>query len=104
MEMQLLEVKALTKKVSRFQRYPISILEALYIWSPTIKYVDAMMKNYYQKVIDFVQVGYTTPGERTRSHLYSTDISKLSSVPAIHVNGDKPEVTLKYSFCSVSFD
>lgn len=38
------------------------------------------------------QIGYTTPGERTRSTRYCTDVAKMCSMPVIHVNGDDPEV------------
>ncbi|KAL1784790.1 putative 2-oxoglutarate dehydrogenase E1 component DHKTD1, mitochondrial [Sigmodon hispidus] len=37
------------------------------------------------------QLGYTTPAERGRSSLYSSDIGKLVGCAIIHVNGDSPE-------------
>uniref|UniRef100_A0A8C0ZMX8 2-oxoadipate dehydrogenase complex component E1 n=1 Tax=Castor canadensis TaxID=51338 RepID=A0A8C0ZMX8_CASCN len=37
------------------------------------------------------QLGYTTPAERGRSSLYSSDIGKLVGCAIIHVNGDRPE-------------
>ena len=40
---------------------------------------------------DFLQVGFTTPGERGRSSRHCTDIAKQVSAPVLHVNGDHPE-------------
>lgn len=41
------------------------------------------------------QLGYTTPAERGRSSLYSSDIGKLVGCAVIHVNGDSPEEVLR---------
>ncbi|XP_066951932.1 2-oxoadipate dehydrogenase complex component E1 [Macrobrachium rosenbergii] len=41
------------------------------------------------------QVGYTTPGERSRSTVYCTDVAKMCGMPVIHVNGDEPEAVVK---------
>lgn len=49
------------------------------------------------------QVGYTTPGERTRSTRYCTDIAKMCSMPVIHVNGDDPEVVFFSPACFFYF-
>lgn len=37
------------------------------------------------------QLGFTTPGERGRSSMYSSDIGKMIGCPVLHVNGDNPE-------------
>ncbi|KAK3878448.1 hypothetical protein Pcinc_016908 [Petrolisthes cinctipes] len=49
------------------------------------------------------QVGYTTPGERTRSTTYCTDIAKMCSFPVIHVNGDHPEAVMKAARLAVRY-
>ncbi|XP_042218066.1 probable 2-oxoglutarate dehydrogenase E1 component DHKTD1, mitochondrial isoform X2 [Homarus americanus] len=49
------------------------------------------------------QVGYTTPGERTRSSTYCTDIAKMCSMPVIHVNGDDPEAVVKAARLAVQY-
>uniref|UniRef100_A0ABK0LN58 2-oxoadipate dehydrogenase complex component E1 n=1 Tax=Rattus norvegicus TaxID=10116 RepID=A0ABK0LN58_RAT len=41
------------------------------------------------------QLGYTTPAERGRSSLYSSDIGKLVGCAIIHVNGDSPEEVVR---------
>ncbi|KAM4828498.1 2-oxoadipate dehydrogenase complex component E1 isoform 2-T2 [Thomomys bottae] len=41
------------------------------------------------------QLGYTTPAERGRSSLYSSDIGKLVGCAIIHVNGDRPEEVVR---------
>jgi probable 2-oxoglutarate dehydrogenase E1 component DHKTD1 len=38
------------------------------------------------------QVGYTTPGDRSRSSRYCSDIAKSVNAPVIHVNSDDPEM------------
>lgn len=37
------------------------------------------------------QLGFTTPGERGRSSMYSSDVGKMIGCPVLHVNGDHPE-------------
>ncbi|XP_045604597.1 2-oxoadipate dehydrogenase complex component E1 [Procambarus clarkii] len=49
------------------------------------------------------QVGYTTPGERTRSSTYCTDIAKMCGMPVIHVNGDDPEAVVRAARLSVQY-
>lgn len=49
------------------------------------------------------QVGYTTPGERTRSTRYCTDIAKMCSMPVIHVNGDDPVAVVKAARLAVQY-
>ncbi|OBS71972.1 hypothetical protein A6R68_13454 [Neotoma lepida] len=41
------------------------------------------------------QLGYTTPAERGRSSLYSSDIGKVVGCAIIHVNGDSPEEVVR---------
>ncbi|KAK7821099.1 hypothetical protein U0070_020461 [Myodes glareolus] len=41
------------------------------------------------------QLGYTTPAERGRSSLYSSDIGKSVGCAIIHVNGDSPEEVVR---------
>ncbi|XP_071529922.1 2-oxoadipate dehydrogenase complex component E1-like [Panulirus ornatus] len=49
------------------------------------------------------QVGYTTPGERSRSSMYCTDIAKMCGMPVIHVNGDHPEAVVRATQIAVSY-
>ncbi|KAK8735275.1 hypothetical protein OTU49_005597 [Cherax quadricarinatus] len=49
------------------------------------------------------QIGYTTPGERTRSSDYCTDIAKMCSMPVIHVNGGNPEAVVKAAHLAVQY-
>ncbi|KAG0711627.1 putative OGDH E1 component DHKTD1, mitochondrial [Chionoecetes opilio] len=49
------------------------------------------------------QIGYTTPGERTRSSQYCTDVAKMCSLPVIHVNGDQPEAVVKAARLAVQY-
>ncbi|XP_068204205.1 2-oxoadipate dehydrogenase complex component E1 [Palaemon carinicauda] len=49
------------------------------------------------------QVGYTTPGERSRSTVYCTDVAKMCSMPVIHVNGDHPEAVVKATRLAVKY-
>lgn len=49
------------------------------------------------------QIGYTTPGERTRSTRYCTDVAKMCSMPVIHVNGDDPEAVVKAARLAVAY-
>ncbi|XP_055449795.1 2-oxoadipate dehydrogenase complex component E1 [Psammomys obesus] len=41
------------------------------------------------------QLGYTTPAERGRSSLYSSDIGKVVGCAIIHINGDCPEEVVR---------
>lgn len=49
------------------------------------------------------QIGYTTPGERTRSSEYCTDVAKMCGMPVIHVNGDQPEAVVKAARLAVQY-
>jgi len=37
------------------------------------------------------QIGFTTPGEQSRSTSYCTDIARMLQIPIFHVNGNDPE-------------
>lgn len=41
------------------------------------------------------QLGFTTPGERGRSSMYSSDVGKMIGCPVLHVNGDNPEEVVR---------
>ncbi|XP_073248521.1 2-oxoadipate dehydrogenase complex component E1-like [Porites lutea] len=41
------------------------------------------------------QLGFTTPGERGRSSLYTSDVGKMIGCPVFHVNGDNPEEVVR---------
>ncbi|KAL4658454.1 putative 2-oxoglutarate dehydrogenase E1 component DHKTD1, mitochondrial [Arapaima gigas] len=49
------------------------------------------------------QVGYTTPSERGRSSLYSSDIGKMVGCAVIHVNGDYAEDVLRATRLAVDY-
>ncbi|KAK7071265.1 putative 2-oxoglutarate dehydrogenase E1 component DHKTD1, mitochondrial [Halocaridina rubra] len=49
------------------------------------------------------QVGYTTPGERSRSTRYCTDVAKMCGMPVIHVNGDDPEAVVMATRLAVQY-
>eukprot|EP00126_Sphaerothecum_destruens_P010028 Sdes_comp20660_c0_seq1m15970 len=48
------------------------------------------------------QLGFTTPADRGRSSMYSSDIGKIIDCPVIHVNGDYPEEVAKA--CRIAAD
>ncbi|KAK2717942.1 2-oxoadipate dehydrogenase complex component E1-like [Artemia franciscana] len=49
------------------------------------------------------QIGYTTPGDRTRSSRYATDIAKMIEAPVLHVNGDDPEAVIKSAIIAADY-
>ncbi|KAG8440021.1 hypothetical protein GDO86_005987 [Hymenochirus boettgeri] len=49
------------------------------------------------------QLGYTTPSERGRSSLYSSDVGKIVGCAVIHVNGDDPEEVLRSAKLAVEY-
>lgn len=49
------------------------------------------------------QLGFTTPAERGRSSLYSSDLAKMISAPVLHVNGDDPEMVIKAARIAVGY-
>ncbi|XP_040199327.1 probable 2-oxoglutarate dehydrogenase E1 component DHKTD1, mitochondrial isoform X1 [Rana temporaria] len=49
------------------------------------------------------QVGYTTPSDRGRSSLYTSDVGKLVDCAVVHVNGDVPEEVLKATRLAVEY-
>ncbi|NP_001084395.1 probable 2-oxoglutarate dehydrogenase E1 component DHKTD1, mitochondrial [Xenopus laevis] len=49
------------------------------------------------------QLGYTTPAERGRSSLYSSDVGKIVGCAVIHVNGDDPEEVLRATRLAVEY-
>ncbi|KAG8576947.1 hypothetical protein GDO81_010025 [Engystomops pustulosus] len=49
------------------------------------------------------QLGYTTPSDRSRSSLYSSDIGKIVGCAVIHVNGDCPEEVLRATRLAVEY-
>ncbi|XP_028933578.1 probable 2-oxoglutarate dehydrogenase E1 component DHKTD1, mitochondrial [Ornithorhynchus anatinus] len=49
------------------------------------------------------QLGYTTPAERGRSSLYSSDIGKIVGCAIIHVNGDDPEEVVRATRLAVEY-
>ncbi|XP_062849359.1 2-oxoadipate dehydrogenase complex component E1 [Trichomycterus rosablanca] len=49
------------------------------------------------------QVGYTTPSERSRSSLYSSDVGKMVGCAVIHVNGDDAEEVLRATRLAVEY-
>ncbi|KAM3926433.1 2-oxoadipate dehydrogenase complex component E1 isoform 2-T2 [Leptodactylus fuscus] len=49
------------------------------------------------------QLGYTTPSDRGRSSLYSSDIGKIVGCAVIHVNGDYPEEVLRATRLAVEY-
>uniref|UniRef100_A0A8C5PJY7 2-oxoadipate dehydrogenase complex component E1 n=1 Tax=Leptobrachium leishanense TaxID=445787 RepID=A0A8C5PJY7_9ANUR len=49
------------------------------------------------------QLGYTTPSDRGRSSLYSSDVGKIVGCAVIHVNGDDPEEVLRATRLAVEY-
>ncbi|KAG9489910.1 hypothetical protein GDO78_005691 [Eleutherodactylus coqui] len=49
------------------------------------------------------QLGFTTPSDRGRSSLYSSDIGKIVGSAVIHVNGDCPEEVVKATRLAVEY-
>lgn len=49
------------------------------------------------------QLGFTTPGERGRSSMYSSDIGKMIGCPMLHVNGDNPEEVVRACRLSLEY-
>ncbi|KAM4746828.1 2-oxoadipate dehydrogenase complex component E1 [Rhinophrynus dorsalis] len=49
------------------------------------------------------QLGYTTPSDRGRSSLYSSDVGKIVGCAVIHVNGDDPEEVVRATRLAVEY-
>ncbi|XP_053572446.1 2-oxoadipate dehydrogenase complex component E1 [Bombina bombina] len=49
------------------------------------------------------QLGYTTPADRGRSSLYSSDVGKIIGCAVIHVNGDDPEEVVRATRLAVEY-
>ncbi|XP_048586334.1 2-oxoadipate dehydrogenase complex component E1 isoform X2 [Nematostella vectensis] len=49
------------------------------------------------------QVGFTTPADRARSSLYSSDIAKMIDCPTIHVNGNHPEEVARAAMLALEY-
>ncbi|XP_078489091.1 2-oxoadipate dehydrogenase complex component E1-like [Ciona intestinalis] len=49
------------------------------------------------------QVGFTTPPNKGRSSLYTSDIGKMIGCPVIHVNGAEPEQVLRAAKLAVAY-
>ncbi|MEE6481580.1 hypothetical protein FKM82_012909 [Ascaphus truei] len=49
------------------------------------------------------QLGYTTPSDRGRSSLYSSDVGKIVGSAVIHVNGDDPEEVVRATRLAVEY-
>ncbi|XP_073445078.1 2-oxoadipate dehydrogenase complex component E1 isoform X3 [Dendrobates tinctorius] len=49
------------------------------------------------------QLGYTTPSDRGRSSLYSSDVGKIVGCAVIHVNGDCPEEVVRATQLAVEY-
>ncbi|XP_075064744.1 2-oxoadipate dehydrogenase complex component E1 [Mixophyes fleayi] len=49
------------------------------------------------------QIGYTTPSDRGRSSLYSSDVGKIVGCAVVHVNGDDPEEVLRATRLAVEY-
>ncbi|XP_056429296.1 2-oxoadipate dehydrogenase complex component E1 [Hyla sarda] len=49
------------------------------------------------------QLGYTTPSDRGRSSLYSSDVGKIVGCAVVHVNGDCPEEVVRATRLAVEY-
>ncbi|XP_063782948.1 2-oxoadipate dehydrogenase complex component E1 isoform X2 [Pseudophryne corroboree] len=49
------------------------------------------------------QIGFTTPPDRSRSSVYSSDVGKIVSCAVVHVNGDDPEEVLRATRLAVEY-
>lgn len=49
------------------------------------------------------QVGFTTDASDSRSTSYCTDVSKITSAPVLHVNGDDPEACVRAAWLAIEY-